>query len=227
VTESPHSPQRPSRVRPTCFWMIITTVEALGIMRAIRTINWDRLGKRVVAIYTLYVVGIASMVALTLLTVRMFNAKRLFVCVSILVAWGTLLVTRTITDDWCSHRQVGRILARFEQAALALNDKWPTGPGEVPPGIRFDVSPELYPDVLMLRGHRDPYSFDEDLGLTIRRGHERIIRFDLAAALESCVEYHPNGTRPSAHTSAFGYPSPPVASVRILKENWFLVRYGS
>jgi pimeloyl-ACP methyl ester carboxylesterase len=84
----------------------------------------------------------------------------------------------------------------------------------------------LYPDVLLVRGRRDPYPFHEDLGLMITRGRDGIIRFDLAAAYDCCVEYHPDGTQPSAYTSGFGNPSPPVASVFKLKENWYLVRYA-
>jgi hypothetical protein len=200
--------------------------EALGIMDAMRTIQWDRLGKRVIVLYVLYGIGTASTVALVLLTIQKFTAKRLVICVSILGAWSALVATRTTVDDWRARRQVATILTRFEQAAAALRDKWPTGSGEIPPGIRFYVLPEKYPDVLTLRRRNASYPFHEDFGLMINRGENGIIRFDLAAAFDSCVEYHPNGTLPSAHTAGFGYPSPPVASVTKLKEKWYLVRYG-
>ncbi len=201
-------------------------VEAIGIMDAMRSIHWDRLGKRVIVLYLLYAVGIASTVALTLLTIQRFTAKRLIICVSILGAWSALVATRTTVDDWRARRQVASILTRFEQAASALSDKWPTESGEIPPGIRFYVLPEKYPDVLTLRRRPQPYPLQEDFGLMINRGHDGVIHFDLAAAFDSCIEYHPNDTQPSAYTSGFGYSSPPVASVTKLKEKWYLVRYS-
>ncbi len=201
-------------------------VEALGIMDAMRMIRWDRLGKRVIAIYAIYAIGIFATAALTLLMIRKFTAKRLCVCVALFAAWGMLSGTRRTLDDWRARRQVGAILNRFEQAASALEDDWPTRPGEIPPGIRFYVLPEKYPNVLTLRRRPDPYPFHEDFGLMITRGSNGIIRFDLAATPDSCVEYHPRGTTPSAYTSGFGYPSPAVASATKLKEKWYLVRYG-
>lgn len=60
----------------------------------------------------------------------------------------------------------------------------------------------------------------------ITRGRDGIIRFDLAAAHDSTIEFHPHGTQPVKYVSGFGNPSPTVASIIPLKENWYLARYG-
>ena len=109
---------------------------------------------------------------------------------------------------------------------MVLHARWPNQSGELTPDITFYVLPEKYPDVLTIRGPRPSHPVQEDLGLMITRGQNGVIRFDLAAAYDSAIEFHPNGTRPAPYISGFGYPSPPVAAVVTLKENWFLVRYG-
>jgi hypothetical protein len=202
------------------------TVEALGIMDAMRRIHWDRLGKRVIALYTLYAFGLGSTAALLFLTIRNCNTKRVVTCVLVVAAWVGMLATRSTVDDWRARRPAAVILPKLEEAASALHGQWPTESGEIPPGIEFYVSAELYPDVLLVRGRRDPYPLHEDLGLMIKRGRNGIIRFDLEARADCCVEFHPNGTQPSAHRSGFGHGTPPVALVFKLKDNWYLVRYA-
>lgn len=198
----------------------------LGIVDAMKAIKWDSLGKRVVVLYALYGIGIASSVALGVLATKHVSLKRTIAFCCVLVIWVGLLTTRTAVDEWRTRRQVASILPRFEQAAAALSEEWPTQSGVVPPGIKFLVSTERYPDVLIVRGNREPYPFHEDFGLRITRGPEGIIRFDLAGTADACVEYHPNGTLPSVYTSGFGSPSPPVASASKLKNDWYLVRYS-
>ena len=63
-------------------------------------------------------------------------------------------------------------------------------------------------------------------GREIERGENGILRFDIAGAYDSNLEYHPNGTTPAGHTSGYGYPSPPVASAFKVAEKWFFVRYS-
>jgi hypothetical protein len=205
----------------------LRVAEVLGIADAMRALRWGPLDQRVVVLYALCAVGIASTVTVFILTIRSFTAKRLFACTSVLAAWGVLVATRTTVDDWRARRQVSAILPRFEQAAVALSQRWPTKSGEVHPGIRFYVWPEKYPNVLKLRGSANRYPYHEDFGLMITRGQKGIIRFDLAGSADCCVEYHPSSTSPSAYTSGFGYPSPPVASAAELKDKWYLVRYAA
>lgn len=200
--------------------------DALGMIDAIRSLHWNGLGKRVVALIALCGLGVSSTLALLVLSVRHITARRALAFYGVLITWIALIATRTAVDEWRMRRQVSAILPRFEQAAIALSDEWPSRTGEIPPGIRVMVSPERYPDVLVVRGKRDPYPFHEDFGLMITRGRDGIIRFDLAGAYDSAVEYHPNGTRPAAYISGYGYPSPPVASISELKDRWYLVRYG-
>lgn len=200
--------------------------ESLGILDAMRAIKWDSIGKRAIGLWLLFGIGITATVSASCVAARKLTLKRGLVCTVVLIAWCLLYGTHTAIDDWRAKRQVGAQFPRFEEAGLALHKKWPTESGEIPPGINFFVLPDKYPDVLTLRGPRESYPFHEDFGLMITRGKNGIIRFDLAAAYDSCVEFHPNGTLPTAYTSGFGYPSPPVASVIPLKGNWFLVRYA-
>lgn len=198
----------------------------LGITDAIRSLHWNGLGKRVLTLITLCGLGASSTLALLVLSVRRVTARRTVAFFGVLLAWIGFFTTRTAVDEWRTRRQVLSILPRFEQAAATLTDEWPSESGEIPPGVRFLVSAERYPDVLVVRAHRDPYPFHEDFGLRITRGRDGIIRFDLAGAADSSVEYHPNGTQPSSYKSGFGRSSPPVAWVSELKDRWYLVRYG-
>ena len=200
--------------------------EALGITNVMRSIRWDAVGKRAVAFYVLFLVGICATTVNCIMTIRRFDTRRMKCCVLLLTGWAVLYATRDQLQDWRAHRQVAALMPTIEQAASALHKRWPTEPGNIPPNISFYVSPEQYPDVLTIRGRRPSYPFHEDLGLMITRGKNGIIRFDLAAAYDSAIEFHPNGTVPAAYTSGFGYPSPPVATATQLKQNWYLVRYG-
>lgn len=200
--------------------------EALGILDAMRAIKWDSIGKRAMGLWLLFGVGIIATVSMACIAVRKHTVIRIVVFAYVLVAWGLLYGTHIAVDNWRAKRQINAQFGRFEEVGLALHRNWPTESGELPHGIRFFVLPDRYPDVLSLRGPSEKYPFHEDFGRMITRGQSGIIRFDLAAAYDSCVEFHPNGTLPTSYTSGFGNPSPPVASVIPLKKNWFLVRYG-
>ena len=214
-------------------WLGITPIraadpqaaEALGLIDAMRRIDWDGQGKRVVGLCVLHAIGLASTAGLVLLTLVRPTSRSTIGCAIAIAAWAALFSTRQAVDDWLLRREVNAILPRFEAAAAELENQWPDEPGIIPPGMRFFVSAERYPDILLLQMRREPYPFHEDFGPTITRGQQGIIRFDLMATWDSCVEFHPNGTRPSAYISGFGNPSPPVESAIRLKEHWFLVRY--
>ncbi len=201
-------------------------VESLGIIDAMRSLRWDAIGKRAMAFYVIFFAGIGATAASSIMAARPFNRRRMICCVLLLAGWTALYVSRDQLQDWRASRQVASLMPKIEQATSSLHERWPTEPGDIPPNISFYVWPEKYPDVLTIRGRRPSYPFHEDLGLMITRGKNGIIRFDLAAAYDSAIEFHPNGTVPAAYTSGFGYPSPPVAAVIRLKPNWYLVRYG-
>ena len=200
--------------------------EALNITSVIRDIHWDALGKRAVVFCFLFFAAFVSTVMSGYLVARRITPVRFASVLFVLSAWATLYYTLDAIQDSRARRQVLTILPKLEQAAAAIQDRWPTESQEIAPGIRVYAMPDEYPDVLAIRGPRPSYSFHERLGLLIKRGESGIIRFDLAAAYDSSVEFHPNGTVPSAHRSGFGYATPPVKSVAKLKHNWYLVRYG-
>lgn len=191
-----------------------------------RTLRWDGLGKRVMALHMLVWTGVAATALLAVLAFRPPKLRRILAVVALIVGWGLLCATQTLVNDWRARRQIAAIFPRIEEAGLALSREWPTQSGRIPPDIDVWVDAEKYPNVLALRGRRERYPFQETIGLMIKRGKSGIIYFDLAANYEMTVEYHPTGTLPAAHTGGFGYPSPPVSRYYRLKENWYLVRYG-
>lgn len=197
----------------------------LGIEEAMRRIEWDSLGKRAIAVCAVVGAELIAMAAACCLAVRRPTVRSIAGCVTLIAGWVGLYITLDMIQDWRAQRQISALLPKFEQAATALHAQWPTQSGEFPPGMPFYVSAEKYPDVILLRGRKSSHPFREDFGRTISRGDNSIIRFDLMAAYDSCVEYHPQGTSPAAYKSGLGYPSPPVASVIPLKEKWYLVRY--
>jgi len=199
-----------------------------GLNDPLRSIRWDGLGKRVIALHLLVWTGVA---ATALLAVLAFwpkkSSRRMLAAVGLVVGWGLLCGTQTLVDDWRARRQVAAIFPRIEEAGLALSQKWPTESGRVPPDIDVFVDATRFPDALVVREDRERYPFKEGVGTLITRGKTGIIYFNLAAAFELSVEYHPDGTLPAAHVQAFfGIPSPPVARNYQIKENWYLVRYG-
>lgn len=200
--------------------------DATGLSDAMREIRWNSIGKRAIGICLLYAIGMVATASTFQLATRKFTFKRGVVSGTVVIAWCVLFGTHSAVDDWRVRRQVRAQFPRFEAAGVTLHDKWPTESGELLPGLNFFTVPEKYPGILVLRGPRETYSFHEDFGLMIRRGQNGIIRFDLSGAYDSTVEFHPNGTVPTAYTSGFGNPSPPVASVIRLKDRWFLVRYA-
>lgn len=201
-------------------------LDATGIIDAMREIRWNSIGKRAIGISLLSAIGIAATVGTFPIVTREFTLKRGVVSGTVLIAWCVLYGTHSAVDDWRVKRQVRAQFPRFETVGLALHDQWPTESGELLPGLKFFTVPEKYPGILVLRGPRESYPFHEDFGLMINRGQNGIIRFDLSGAYDSTVEFHPNGTVPTAYTSGFGNPSPSVASVIRLKDRWFLVRYA-
>jgi len=200
-------------------------VESLGILDAMRAIQWNSVGKRAIAAYVLFGVGMIATVMVCFLTARRLTLKRSLACMIVLSAWMLLSETQDAINYWCTQRQVTAIFPQFEQVGVSLHNQWPTESGELSSGRKFYVLPEKYPDVLTLRDPFESYPFHEGFGRWITRGQTDVIRFDLAGVYDFTVEFHPNGTVPS-HTHPGLVLLPPVASVTPLKENWFLVRYG-
>lgn len=118
-------------------------------------------------------------------------------------------------------------MPRFKLAARALTDNWPERSTDIDPGLSVVSNEELFPGLLVIRGPRTPYPFRQDFGHQIERGTNGILRFDLFPNFGSTLEYHPNGTMPTSHISASGYPSPGVASYSLLDDDWYLVKYSA
>lgn len=190
-----------------------------------RVLQWGRLGSRVVALYALCGVAFICTIGLIVLTTGHATAARTIGCVLIVGSWVVFLLSRDAVDRWRAARQVAAALPRFEVAAKELTNHWPQESGEIQPGIKIHAPTQKYPDVLMLR-NTERYPSFVTFGLEIERGENGILRFDIAGAYDSSLEYHPNGTTPAAHTSGYGYPSPPVASALKVAEKWFFVRYA-
>lgn len=188
--------------------------------------EWSPLGQRAAVFSCLMGLGLTCTLALVLLTIFRFTTLRAFAACVILVAWGAFYATRPLVDEWRIERQVRALLPQLEQAGEDLDREWPQASGVVRPGIRFIVVPGRFPDVLALRD-RPKYPAAENVGLHITRGADRVIRFSLSGAYEHNVEYHPGGTTPSGHRSTFGLSSVTPIEMTRLKENWYLVRYGT
>lgn len=188
--------------------------------------DWTSSGKRAIALTALTGVGLAATLAYFSLAIRRRRTIAIAIGCGIVAAWGLLDATHRAVDNWRVRRQVAALFPSIEEAGQALDRQWPDRPGESPPGLSFYVEPRRHPDVLMLLDRLPSSPFREDFGRAIRRGSDGAIRFDLAGAFDSCVEFHPKGTLPSRHRSAFGYDTLTPVAVTPLKENWYLVRYG-
>lgn len=199
----------------------------LGLNDPLRSIHWDGLGKRVIALHVLVWTGVA---ATALLAVLAFwpkkSSRRTLAAIGLVVGWGLLCGTQTRVDDWRARRQLAAIFPRIEEAGLALSQKWPTETTRITREIAVFVDASYPPNLLFVLGQEE-YPFQESLGLLIRRWKNGAINFELSARTELCVEYHPQGTLPAMQKDGgFGFPTPPVAAYYRIKENWYLVRYG-
>lgn len=198
-----------------------------GLNDPLRSIRWDGLGKRVIALHLLVWTGVAATALFAVLAFRPPKVRRLLAAVGLVVGWGLLCGTQTLVDDWRARRQVAAIFPRIEEAGLALSQKWPTESGRIPPDIEIYIA-EKFPNVLLvLRGEHEQYPFRETIGGMIKRGTGGIISFQLEASHEMAVEYHPDGTLPLMQKDGgFGFPTPPVLRYYRIKDSWYLVRYG-
>lgn len=194
-----------------------------GLNDPLRSIRWDGLGKRVIALHLLVWTGVAATALLAVLAFRPPRVSRMLAAAGLVVGWGLLCGTQTLVDDWRARRQVAAIFPRIEEAGLALSREWPTASGRIPPGIDVWVGSGM----VSMRGQRERYPFREAMGTFVRRWKNGAINFELAATYEMSVEYHPHGTLPMMQKAgSFGYATPPVARYYRIKENWYLVRYG-
>jgi hypothetical protein len=188
--------------------------EALGISRQMVAManEWDRLGCRVAVLYALLLIAAVATGLLLYEGLRVVSSGRILLLVCVAASWTALFATRSAVDQWALNRQVRSVLPQFEAAATVLARSWPTESQSIPPGISFLVSPKTHPNVLIVRGC-EPYPVQEGFGYLIQRSSNEVIRFSLKGAHDGMVEYHPEGTRPAPYRSAFGYPSPPVATI--------------
>lgn len=123
--------------------------------------DWSPLGKRAAGFSCLMGLGLTCTLALVLLALFRFMTGRAIAACIVVVAWGTLYATRRLVDEWRIERQVMALLPQLQQAASDLGRHWPQASGVIPPGIRFFVVPERFPDVLCTRD-RPRYPAAED-----------------------------------------------------------------
>ncbi len=198
-----------------------------GICDRIRSWDWTPTGRRAAVFAALGGIGLLSTVACIALMYQRPTSRRFVTVCLILAAWSLLYGTHRSVDSWRARRQIAAVFPAVEEMGLALSGTWPDRPGKTPSGISFYVDVNRYPNVLLLTERRPRSPFRETFGQLITRGSDGAIRFDLAGAADSSVEFHPNGTVPAEHLTAFGYGSVTPVEVSRLKENWYLVRYGT
>lgn len=179
---------------------------------------------RIMLINILWIFGAASLFGLLVTAVNPLSWLRLSKIAMLAATWISLFTFHDRIDDWRTKRQVRESLPKFELLAELLTASWPKSSGEIAPGIVVMVSRD-YPDVLFLR-NRERFPTYETVGHEITRFPDGVIRFQLAVALDSCVEFHPVGHAPSGFVSGLGYPSAAVVSKTRLNAEWWLVRYG-
>lgn len=191
-----------------------------------RTLRWDGLGKRVMALHVLVWTGVAATALLAVLAFRPPRVRQILAVVGLVAGWGLLCATQSLVDDWRAWRQLAAIFPRIEAAGLALSKEWPRETTRITPAIAIFVDASYPPNLLFVLGQEE-YPTVESLGVLIRRWKNGAINFELSNRTELCVEYHPNGTLPTMQSDGgFGFATPPVSRYYRLKENWYLVRYG-
>lgn len=186
-------------------------------------LQWNLLGARLAGLVILFTVCIVS-IGLVFLTVALRPTPyRLVTCAITVVMWVCLLISLDTIEWWRLKRQVKHLLPEFVNAGEKLTYQWPTTPGEIVPGIEFTVS-ATHPNVLMVR---TPPSFPSHVtfGHLVQRSSRGVLRFGLAGAPDSNVEYHPEGTAPGPFVSEYGYASPQCTLSTELADHWFLVKY--
>lgn len=185
--------------------------------------QWDRLGNRVAALYSLYGIGLLTLGVLVVQVVRRRNFARVTACIVVVLAWSLFFFTRQSVDDWRCIRQLTPKLSAIEQAATALSQDWPQESGKIEPLGPYVVSPK-HPNKLWLSLDVS-YPIKENLDRDVTRSSDGVLRFSLAAASGANLEYHPHATIPTAYDSGFAHWRTEVTSVIALNDKWYLVRY--
>lgn len=200
--------------------------ESTGLGDAMRTLQWDSLGRRVVGLCMLTGIGLLSTAFLVFAVVRRFTFVSAAVGGIVIVFWATLFATHHAVSSWRVQRQVAVLLPTIQDAELSLRHNWPATAGKCRRGRFTFLFSDRFPNLLLLSPEPEAYPVHESLGRMVTRSNNGRLRFDLAAEPELAIEYHPNGTVPTAYISEFGNRSPPVAESTILADMWYLVRYG-
>lgn len=190
--------------------------------------SWNRLGSRRALFVALSFVAIMSS-AIALFRCyftgdkRRWSILRLAVASLIAAAWITLWVCYGQIEWWAIRQRARSALPRFEAAAAALRERWPSESQTVPELGDVLVAPDKYPGLLFLINRR-PFPMQEGFGMTIERSEAGTIRFSLAGSLDCQLEHHLPGSAPRSYTDVFGNRSEMRDAVSC-SESWYLVRY--
>lgn len=187
--------------------------------------GWDSLGPRMLLFAVSAITAVASFVLMLLQFLRRATIRRMLLIVLGLCAWLSLWVSYDKLSKWAVLRRARNALPRFEAAAEPLSQHWPTTHGTLPEAGAFWAYPDKRPNLLLLRA-RAGNPLCEDFGYKIERSDQGAIRFNLSGATDCEIEFHPNGSKPSSHSSRLGASTVFLREATLLKENWYLVRYG-
>jgi len=208
-------------------WLVAARLGLIDSNNAalLRMLRWDMLGSRLTLMYSLLGLGMITTWLSVAVAARHQKLTRTLTCVLLGVLWVLPFALEDPITKWRTYWQVKINLLQFKDATVVLSQKQTFKVIEISPKVSYVSSPG-YPEVLMNQ-NMIKYPRWETFGLLINNGKDGVIRFDLAAATDCSLEYHPYGTFPSKYLSGYGYESPPVKWKLNVDANWFLVKYSS
>jgi hypothetical protein len=167
---------------------------------------------------------IASSLLLILQFLRHATIRRMMLTVLVLCAWLSLWASYGRLYEWGAIRRMRSALPRFELAADAFSQHWPTEKGSLPE-IGACYAPTRAPNLLWVPKPAQ-YPIREDFGPFISRSDKGAIRFRLLDSTHRQIEFHPEGSVPTSYAMPLWGSYLTIDEAIQLKDHWYFVRYG-
>jgi hypothetical protein len=190
------------------------------------TRQWDRLGSRLALLWALFALTMGSSVLVLVHLARLPTKRRVILSCFVAAMWLCLWTSHNAVLDYTVIRHARLALPRFKVAAGPLLEEWPTQEGVLSEAGNYGVVPGKYSNLIILRKRLHArYPLNEDFGVMVERSDRGTLRFDLSAAFDGKIEYHPAGTAPQSYRTWSGRNSVLLMSVQLDNDGWYFARY--
>ncbi len=204
----------------------IYAVHVQGLFDNELALHW-----RILFLQACVIATVASAAVTGLQFIRRITTRRLIALTILISVWLTWWMSYDDFDHWTVRRHALAASPRFIEVGEMLIKEWPTANGALPHLGEFRVANSLHGHALALAPKSLDFfdlagPFHEDFGLVVWKSKEGVVRFDLRAAVEFQIEFHPPGDEPCSHFDWSGRSRQYFLEATALnRPGWYLVKY--